>query len=351
MKTSSITVQKEDPFDVAIILLNYGHVEKTLACLDSLKLVTGPSYQIFVVDNASPDDSLLHLRERLDRQNSSHTHALRDNLTKHSQDAYTADAREDADYHPEFTLIESTHNLGYSGGCNLAIRAMRARLNPPRYIWLLNNDTLVDPNALQTLFEEAERTKGLAGSLLLYPDNHYQQVGTRLNPWTGNVKGYPEESVSDHMPVQILCGASMLIPMRAIARVGLLDERYFLYFEDVEYSLRCARAGFSLTVATHSIVYHHESASTGKSSAATQYYFQRNRLKLLSQIATPLQKITFTCYALFRLYRAWLKSLPFGKTSEKLEKNRLALEVYQKAFQDYHRGVDGKCPHHFTHAK
>jgi GT2 family glycosyltransferase len=139
--------------------------------------------------------------------------------------------------------------------------------------------------------------------------------------------------------------------MRTVARVGLLDERYFLYFEDVEYSLRCARAGFSLTVATHSIVYHHESASTGKSSAATQYYFQRNRLKLLSQIATPLQKVTFMAYALFRFYRAWLKSLPMGKNAEKLEQNRLALEVYQKAFQDFLRGVDGKCPHHFTHSK
>jgi GT2 family glycosyltransferase len=348
MTSSSNTLaQNDDPFDVAIVLLNYGHVEKTLACLDSLKLVTGPSYQIFIVDNASPDDSLLHLRERLDQQNSKHSRALRDELATHSQDAPSSKA----EYHPEFTLIESTHNLGYSGGCNLAIRAMRARLNAPRYIWLLNNDTLVDANALHTLFEEAERTKGLAGSLLLYPDNRYQQVGTRFNPWTGNVKGYPEEAVSDHMPVQVLCGASMLIPMRTVARVGLLDERYFLYFEDVEYSLRCARAGFSLTVATHSIVYHHESASTGKSSAATQYYFQRNRLKLLSQIATPLQKVTFMAYALFRFYRAWLKSLPMGKNAEKLEQNRLALEVYQKAFQDFLRGVDGKCPHHFTHSK
>ena len=81
MTSSSSTVaQNDDQFDVAIILLNYGHVENTLACLDSLKLVTGPSYQIFVVDNASPDDSLLHLRERLDRQNSTHSRALRDEI-------------------------------------------------------------------------------------------------------------------------------------------------------------------------------------------------------------------------------------------------------------------------------
>src|SRR6478609_8431460 len=83
--------QNDDHFDVAIILLNYGHVEKTLACLDSLKLITGPSYQIFVVDNASPDDSLLHLRERLDKQNSTHTRALREELEAHEGIPLTLD--------------------------------------------------------------------------------------------------------------------------------------------------------------------------------------------------------------------------------------------------------------------
>jgi GT2 family glycosyltransferase len=324
MKIEGLLVERGNSFfmmnaeeAVAIILLNYGRVEKTLACLDSLLLLQGVDYRIFVIDNASPDDSLLRLQARL------------------------------AEQPGEFTLIESQQNLGYSGGCNLGIRAARALLEPPAYIWLLNNDTTVEGDSLIALLMESWRTGGgLAGSLLLYPDGSYQQVGTRFNRWTGRARGYRENDVRDGMPVEMLTGASMLIPMKVVARVGLLNERFFLYFEDGEYSLRCANAGFPLTVSLNSRVYHHEGASTGKSSPATQYYYQRNRLKLLYTVVSPLQKTTIGVYALFRWLRAILKCLPVGKPG-KQDANRLACRIYSIALQDFWKDIDGQCPHIF----
>jgi GT2 family glycosyltransferase len=324
--------------EVAIILLNYGHVEKTLACLDSLKLVTGPSFRIFVVDNASPDDSVIQLKARLAGVEAP---AGTDEI---SHPWHKKPLPEDAA--PEFVLIESPRNLGYSGGCNLAIRSVRAMLEPPQYIWLLNNDTMADPAALSALVQESRQTAGLVGSLLLYPDGSYQQVGTHFNRWTGRARGYKERDTHDGMSVEMLSGASLLIPIRAISRVGLLDERFFLYFEDGEYCLRCAHAGFKLTVATKSRIYHHEGASTGKRSSTTQYYYQRNRLKLLWQVVPPLQKATIAAYALFRLGRSYLKCLPVGSV-EKQNSNRLACRIYQLAIQDFILGVDGPCPHTF----
>ena len=315
--------------NVCIVLLNYGRAAETLACLDSLRGLlppvdsvtrTSPSVppiHIVVVDNASPDDSVARLKARL------------------------------ANHPGEFQLIEAQANLGYSGGCNLA---MRAALDVPssrrtQFIWLLNNDTTVEPGALAALVRESQRTGGLAGSLLLYPDGSYQQVGTRLNPWTGRTRGYGESVIKDGMPLETLSGASMLIPIQALERVGLLDESFFLYFEDGDFSLRCRRAGFPLTLAMGSRVYHEEGATTGRKSLATQYYYHRNRLRLMFRFAAPAQKLTLTFYAVFRLLRSVLKSL----TSRDGER-RHALRVQWLALDDFRRGVSGRCPHHLSHS-
>ena len=305
---------------VYILLLNYKGVANTLACLDSLCGLDYPNFQIIVIDNASPDDSVAQLKARL-------------------QEAPG-----------EFQLIESPSNLGFSGGNNLGIQAALAaqaspsptdaQTAPDAYIWLLNNDTTVTPNSLTPLVQQAQHTGGITGSLLLYPDGRYQQVGTRLNWWNGGSKGYSESRVTDGMSVETLVGASMLIPLNAIRQAGLMDESFFLYFEDGEASIRYAKAGFPLSVATQSIVYHHEGATTGKTSLPTQYYYQRNRLRLLMMYASPLQKMTILAYAMFRVLRSVVKSR-LNKDSE----CRVSAKVHILAVRDFLRGISGPCPH------
>lgn len=320
---------------VYIILLNYQGISQTFACLDSLRALNYLNYRIIVVDNASADASVSQLQTRLQT-------------------------------HPdEFRLIRSPNNGGYSAGNNLGIRyAQEQEKNdlPPKtldaskvhaiqttpqasaYIWLLNNDTTVLPDSLTPLVEESQRTGGLSGSLLHYPNDIYQQVGTRLGWWTGSAKGYTEKSVHDGMAVDSLSGASMLIPLTVFSLVGLLDESFFLYFEDCEFSVRCHRAGFPLTVATRSKVFHHEGATTGRKSRATQYYYHRNRFHMFFRFANPLQKMSIGLYTLFRQGRSVVKSR-IGSDSEQRRAKQLACKLQTVAWQDFRQGISGPCPH------
>ncbi|MBK8189777.1 MAG: glycosyltransferase family 2 protein [Vampirovibrionales bacterium] len=288
---------------VTIVLLNYRGADDTLACLASLGELTYPRFEIVVVDNDSRDDSVERLR------------------------AGGFSGR----------LIQARENGGFSAGNNLGVEV--ALHNRADYVWLLNNDTVVEPGALTHLVAEAEKTGGLAGSLLLYPDRSFQQAGVAINWRTGGSRGVAETALYDGMPLTALSGASMLIPIKVIQRIGPLDERYFLYFEDVEYCLRAARKRYPVTLAIRSRVFHKEGASTGKRSAATRYYYQRNRLKVLLSYATPLTGLSILAYSLFR----WARSLVKGLGGD--PDRRLDARVHTLAMWDFLRGVNGPCPH------
>ncbi len=298
---------------VTIVLVNYRGAKDTLACLESIDALDYTNKDVIVVDNASGDDSLAILKA------SSFN----------------------------FTLICSDSNLGFSGGNNLAIKAVQERnkdksqtdYKSTDYIWLLNNDTQVGPSALLALVNEAQKTGGIAGSLLLYPDKQYQMVGTQINWLTGGTKGYKETELENSMPVECVSGASMLVPVSLFKRIGLMDESYFLYFEDSEFCLRAREKNYPITLAIGSRVYHKEGATTGKKSLATQYYFHRNRLKVLFQYASVQDKIPLALYSAFRLCRDGLKALLQPK-------RRLNFNVQWLAFNDFIKGIDGPCPAH-----
>jgi GT2 family glycosyltransferase len=298
---------------VFILLLNYRGTDNTFACLDSLKRLNYPHFDIVVIDNASPDDSVARLKARLSENPG------------------------------EFYLIESPENGGYSSGNNLGIDYALSQADDA-YIWLLNNDTTVHPDALSELVSQSQKTGGVVGSLLLYPDGTYQQVGTRLCWWTGSAKGYKESEIRDGMPLESLSGASMLIPFSVIRQVGKLDESFFLYFEDGEYSLRCLRNGISLTLAKNSKVFHVEGASTGKKSLPTQYYFHRNRLRLFWMYSTWINKVFIGFYTAFRMFRTVVK-LCATLNPERRKNARISAKVQWRALQDFYQGVSGPCPH------
>lgn len=298
---------------VAVVLVNYGGWDDTLACLESLHQLPYPYLHVVVVDNASPNDSLFHLSK-----------------------AHQAPER----YGP-FQLIESHTNTGFSGGNNLGIQAVLSQPEPPEFIWLLNNDTTVRPTTLLALIRQARRTGGVVGSVLRYPDGRFQQGGIRLNPWTGQLRGYPEKRLAADKPVDAVSGASMLIPTWVITGVGPLPEEYFLYVEDVAYCLQLQRAGVPVTVCPESVVIHVEGASTsgkaqrGKAhgesrhkSWMTQYYYQRNRLAVMLTALPWPQKLATLFYTGFRWCRMVVKALMKGD----LDRQRFV--VFHRALLD-----------------
>ena len=297
---------------VAIVLVNYKGASDTTACVASLEQLVYPDFSIWVVENGSEDNSEAVLREQ---------------LPGHVQ------------------LIVSPENKGFSGGNNLAIQEI-LKLNQPKasYIWLLNNDTTVEPHALSYLVEDGEKSGGIVGSLLLYPDHQYQQVGTVFQWLTGSTKGVSQEQIKEGMSVDSVSGASMLIPVSALRRVGLMDESYFLYFEDGDYCLRARQKNYPVTVCLRSRIYHKEGASTGRKSLATQYYFHRNRTRLFLKLANPLQQVSIILYLGFRLLRSSVKAL-----LSKDPRKQLSNHIIWLAAKDALTGVEGRCPYNLSH--
>jgi GT2 family glycosyltransferase len=214
--------------ETAVILVNWHGAEKTLTCLDAIARLEGPRPYVIVVENGSTDGSLERLRSCpiIDK------------------------------------LIESPVNLGFGAGCNLGIEF--ARTLKPLYLWHLNNDALPDPFALQALVAAAGTNPkiGAVGSVL-YANEQCDEVEC----WGGGqidfLTGQPRHLKTPGMP-DYITGASLLCRMDAMLAMGCFDERYFLYWEDVDLCFRLRDAGWEIAVAAGSHVAHVPSSSADK---------------------------------------------------------------------------------------
>lgn len=237
---------------VAIIVLNWNGWRDTLECLASLKNLNYPNYRIIVVDNASTDDSVTRVH----------------------------------DAHAGLLLIVNDRNLGFGGGCNVGIR--RALQEGADYVWLLNNDTKVDPHALTALVEKAECDPkiGAAGSVLYYMDEPGRVQawgGGYVNFWLGVSRHRYAPAPENRL--HYLTGASLLLRREALEQVGLFDEKFFMYWEDADFGFRLRRAGWKLAVASGARVWHKESASLGKKSPVLDEYFNASAVRFFRRHA------------------------------------------------------------------
>lgn len=229
---------------VAVVLLNWNGWRDTVNCIRSLEAMAYPEHRVIVIDNGSTDDSVQQIRSAW----------------------------------PGGTLIESGKNLGFGGGCNIGIQY--ALEHGAEYIWLLNNDTVVEQDALKTLVEAAENDPriGAVGSVIYYFDEPTRvQVygGGRINLWTGVSSHLTTDTPEER--IDYLTGASMLLRSRALQETGLFnDRRFFMYWEDADLCFRLRRAGWRLAVASASRIRHKESASLGKTNPVLNIYFNRS---------------------------------------------------------------------------
>ena len=259
---------------VAIILLNWHGWRDTIACLESLASLEYTNYHVLVVDNGSTDDSVARIRAA----------------------------------HPQVPILETGRNLGFSGGCNVGIRC--AMEEGADYVWLLNNDTTVEPQALIAMVTvaEADPRVGAVGSVLYYldsPKDIQAWGGGRVCFWSGRTRHHlgPVASAKLHF----LTAASILLRRRALEEVGLLDEStFFMYWEDTDFSFRLRKAGWRLAVADQSIVLHREHAATGKGSRLLDYYFNESAVRFFRRYA-PIVAWPITIGVLGRLTKRVLR--------------------------------------------
>lgn len=227
---------------VAIVVLNWNSWPDTAACLRSLQRLHYENYKVIVVDNGSTNDSVTHL----------------------------------GDEFRWITLIETGKNLGFAGGCNVGIR--QALGEGADFVWLLNNDTTVDSEALRFLVETAKSDPTIAAvGSAVYAMNEPRELqawgGGHINFLLGRSRHFLKP-VSNHA-LDYITGASLLIRRRALESVGLLDEGFFFSWEDADLGMRLRRAEWKLAVAGESKIWHKETASLHGKNAVLDTYFNR----------------------------------------------------------------------------
>lgn len=240
---------------VVVIVLNWNGLRDTLDCLESLQQLDYADYEIAVVDNGSTDGSVPAIQQRF----------------------------------PAVTVIESGENLGYAGGNNVGLRWTLGR--GADYALILNNDTVVAPDFLRLLVEaaEADATIGIAGPTIYYygqPDVVWSAGGAidwrRGRTW---MVGLDEQDTGrfgeGHRQVDFLTGCCLLVKRAVLERAGLLDEQFFLYYEEAEWCVRVQRADFKIVHVPRSCIWHKISPVAQADSPLVHYYMTRNHLLFL----------------------------------------------------------------------
>lgn len=289
---------------VAVIVLNWNGEALTVRALESLNCQRYPRLLPVIVDNGSTGQ-----REILARI---------------------------AARFPDAHLIANPHNLGFAGGCNVGIRA--ALDLDVAYVLLLNNDATLDPGAVSTLVEamESDRSLGAASPVISYadePDRAWFVGGTlRMGRRVAAIHDHLGERIPfSNRDEPVLCdwlpGTAMLLRRQALKRAGLLDEDYFLYWEDVDLCQRLRRSGYRLALAPGARALHAVNASTSRLPRATVYYWERNRLRFIEHWGSLPTRLVAWSKILWRL-GAWRVASPAGDPNA---------DVKLAAYRDYLR--------------
>ena len=272
---------------VTIVLLNWHGGADTAACLRSLLDLHYASWRVVVVDNASTDDSVDVIERAILALPTMDGRLHYERRSLRAGSAVTPLAA-------RYTLVQSPDNGGFAAGNNHGLRAALATPDCD-YVWLLNNDTEVDPDALTALVRRAQHGDCcMVGSVLVYHDTRstIQCVGgVRFSRWravgwqVGQNGPWPApQPLNEPTDLSYVAGASMFVPMAVLREGGLMYEGYFLYYEEIDWVQQLKRFG-PVGVATDSVVYHKEGGSIGtssrqKRSRLSQHYLARNLILL-----------------------------------------------------------------------
>lgn len=263
---------------VSIIILNWNGWRNTLECLESLYRIVYPNYEVIVVDNGSKDQSVKMIKKWVNGK---------------------ADKK--------FFILENDNNYGFTRGNNIAINQI-LKEKKSDYILLLNNDTVVSKEFLTELIKAAESDAsiGIVGPKLYYYNYNnrkdvIQSAGAKINLYTGRFINYGDKQIDrkqfDNIrAVDHICGACLLIKREVINKIGLLDEKFFAYFEDVDWSLKTKRRGYKIIYIPNSIIWHKGGESLSNAPEVSEYYNARNLFWIEKRYMNSYQFIFFLCY-------------------------------------------------------
>ena len=254
---------------VAILTVNYNSAPYIRDFLTSLQAVTYPRYRLVVVDNASDDGSIEEISWLF----------------------------------PQAVLIRNGENLGITGGHNVGVRyCLQQGFD---YILFLNNDTVVSQDFLDRLVESADERTMVAPKTYLYDrpgllDDTVGDFDWWRGIWRGWLYGKPEPPGFGRLrEVNMASLCCLLVPTTVFRDIGLMDERFFMYYDDFDFVARAKAAGYRLRLNPEAVIHHRKAASSGGvESPFKVYYASRNRLYLMKKHSSGLRFGLFLAYFL-----------------------------------------------------
>lgn len=251
--------------EISIITVNYNGVKDTCELIDSIP--SNDNMEVIVIDNGSREDEGSLIAQR----------------------------------YPQVKIIRSDRNLGFAGGNNLGIKAAKGK-----YIFLINNDTVFKDFNIQPIINRLKSSHriGLVCPKIRFEwgNNLIQYAGyTPLSRITARNRsiGFGEEDNGQYNiahSTPYAHGAAMLIKRDAIDKVGLMPEDYFLYYEEIDWSMMFTKADYEIWYDPSCTIYHKESQSTGQNSPLRTYFMTRNRLLLVKRNWRGIYKYLAYCY-------------------------------------------------------
>jgi GT2 family glycosyltransferase len=249
---------------IVILILNWNGKKDTLECLASLEAANqSPSFATLVIDNGSTDDSVAVLRSTF----------------------------------PEVPILETKENLGFAGGNNAGIRwALEKSFD---WILLLNNDTIVAPDFIeQFLAATKKKPEGKIFGAKIYRYDEKTRLDHLGGFWNASIAEFESKasgkiddgSFEEMRNVDYACGCALLMHRNVPEKIGLLDEDFFLLWEETDFCMRARQAGFSIWTAPQAKLWHKVSASFIGGKPHMQYFWWRNRLHYIARNCTRAEK-------------------------------------------------------------
>lgn len=257
---------------LAIVIVNWNSFPVTANCLESLKELDYPDFEVVVVDNGSEDDSVI---------------------------------RFEGDF-PEVTLLQNAENRGFTGGNNTGIQyALDKGID---LIMLLNNDTIITPAFAGVLIKRlmADESIGAVQPKIMYNQERdvIWNAGGFFNAFffLSKTRGLDEKDIGQYdQPIDVdwITGCCFLIRSEVVRQIGLLDDKFFIYYEDSDWSFKIRNAGLRMRYEPQAVIYHEVGMSNenrkghneGNVSPFTHYMVVRNHLFMVRRYAKGVNKI------------------------------------------------------------
>jgi|Deesub1362A_J573_1020465.scaffolds.fasta_scaffold04730_2 hypothetical protein len=320
---------------VSVIILNWNGWKDTVECLESLYRITYPDYDVIVVDNGSTDYSIKKIREyckgklRVNskffeyspKNNPIKIFEISEEEARHGK--FKRPLYEKYDSDRRLILIKNRTNYGFAGGNNIGIKFALSVLNP-EYILLLNNDTVVDRNFLDVLINAAVKYKDsniISFSPVIYyydnPDKPQYYGKEYFSPYIASIYRKIDiskrkklnrslirldDSFGEIIETELFTGAAVMLKGNIMMKVGLLDNKMFMGWEDVKYSLLLKQEGYRCVYVKHATIFHKGSVKFVRDTPFRMYQDTKNKIYTIMSIYSGL---AYTC-AILSNFLVWI---------------------------------------------